>query len=72
MGRLYVLGADPKPDMKAPCDHSVTELSAGLAMAGMSYDDLILSLLADQVDILLRNDRGCPGHLRALLSNFDL
>lgn len=70
IGRLHVLEANPKPDLKAPSDNGVTSLiAAGLSQYGMSYDDLILSLLADRLDIILRQGRGAPDHLRALLTN---
>jgi len=69
-GRLHVLEANPKPDLKAPVENGVTSLiAAGLSQYGMSYDDLILSLLADRLDIILRRGRGAPDHLRALLTN---
>lgn len=71
-GRLHVLEANPKPDLKAPAENGVTSLiTAGLDQYGMSYDDLILSLLADRLDIILRQGRGAPDHLRALLTNYE-
>ena len=68
-GQLFVLETNPKPDLKAPTDDGVTSLIAeGLAQCGMSYDDLILSLIADRVDLLLRERRGSAGHLVELLT----
>jgi D-alanine-D-alanine ligase len=66
-GELYVLEANPKPDLKAP-SHGVTSLiSAGLAEAGMDYDDLILSLMADRLDFLFAHRRGSIKHIIDLL-----
>ena len=68
-GRLFVLETNPKPDLKAPTEDGVTSLIAeGLTQCGMSYDDLILSLIADRVDLLLRQRRGSAGHLVELLT----
>ena len=49
---LYVLEANPKPDLKVPGQHVTGIIGAGLAPEGMSYDDLIFSLLADKIDLL--------------------
>lgn len=69
-GRLNVLEANPKPDLKAPVEGGVTSLIAeGLAECGMSYDDLILSLIADRLDLVLMQRRGSADHLQALLTN---
>lgn len=71
-GRLFVLEANPKPDLKAPTASGVTSLIAeGLKECGMQYDDLILSLLADRLDVILRQSRGCPNHLRSILTNYE-
>ena len=56
-GMLYVLEANPKPDLKAPSQHVTSLICAGLEHEGMSYDDLILSLLADKVDLLFGKRR---------------
>jgi D-alanine-D-alanine ligase len=62
-GQLYILEANPKPDLKQPA-HGVTSLiAAGLPEAGMSYDDLILSLLADRFDYLQTHHRGAVQHI---------
>ncbi len=68
-GQLFVLETNPKPDLKAHTSDGVTSLIAeGLAECGMSYDDLILSLGADRVDLLLRQRCGSAGHLVNLLT----
>jgi D-alanine-D-alanine ligase len=51
-GELYVLEANPKPDLKAPGKQVTSIICAGIVQEGMSYDDLILSLLADKIDLL--------------------
>jgi D-alanine-D-alanine ligase len=51
-GRLFVLEANPKPDLAAPKSGSTSLICAGLAQYGMTYDDLILSVLADQLAVL--------------------
>lgn len=63
-GRLYVLEANPKPDLKAPDGNGVTGIiCAGLAQEGMTYDDLIQSLLADRLDLLFSTRRDTLGTL---------
>ena len=51
-GQLFVLEANPKPDLAAPTVTSTSLICAGLARYGMSYDDLILSVLSDRVATL--------------------
>jgi D-alanine-D-alanine ligase len=48
-GELYVLEANPKPDLAAPRATSTSLICAGLDRYGMNYDDLVLSILADRV-----------------------
>ena len=63
-GKLFVLETNPKPDLKAPSEDGGTNLiAAGLAAAGMSYDDLILSLFADRIDSLMSRWRGTTNHI---------
>jgi D-alanine-D-alanine ligase len=52
-GRVHILEANPKPDLKRPQDDVVSLMAAGLPQQGMDYDDLILSLLADRIYSLL-------------------
>ncbi|MGI9387989.1 MAG: hypothetical protein ACR2OX_11215, partial [Methyloligellaceae bacterium] len=71
-GALYVLEANPKPDLTSPTKDGVTSLIAeGLVHCGMSYDDLILSLISDRIDLLLRRRRGSVGHLIRLLTDLE-
>lgn len=66
-GKLFVLEANPKPDLRKPTAGVTSIVSAGLFEAGMEYDDLILSLLADRLDFLFAHRRGAVGHLSDLL-----
>jgi D-alanine-D-alanine ligase len=50
---MFVLEANPKPDLKAPAPGVTSLVSIGLEQHGMTYDDLILSLFANRVERLL-------------------
>lgn len=52
-GNMFILEANPKPDLKAPVQGQTSLVSIGLAEHGMSYDDLILSVFANRVDRLI-------------------
>lgn len=64
---LFVLEANPKPDLKAPTPGASSIIALGLQAEGMSYDDLIYSLLADRVDVLLSRRRGTVEGLLRLI-----
>ncbi|MGI9417013.1 MAG: D-alanine--D-alanine ligase family protein [Geminicoccaceae bacterium] len=66
-GDLYVLEANPKPDLAAPVDNLTSIVGAGLKAEGMTYDDLILSLIADRIDMLFTERRAVVSHLADLL-----
>ena len=66
-GVLHVLEANPKPDLKQPTEQATSLVCAGLPAVGMNYDDLILSLFADRLDLLFSQRRGMVTHLTALL-----
>lgn len=66
-GDLYVLEANPKPDLAAPVENRTSIVCAGLEREGMSYDDLVLSLIADRIDVLFSERRAVVDHLTALL-----
>jgi D-alanine-D-alanine ligase len=66
-GKLYILEANPKPDLKRPSEGVTSLICAGLPEAGMDYDDLIYSLLADRLSLLLRHRRGTIVHIVDLL-----
>jgi len=65
-GRLFILEANPKPDLKAPSESVTSLVCAGLDDHGMDYDDLILSLLAERVDVLVNHPLMAVRHLREL------
>ena len=66
-GKLHVLEANPKPDLKAPADGVTSLVSIGLGEFGMTYDDLIMSIFADRVDVLLSERRGTADRLIRLI-----
>lgn len=53
-GELQLLEANPKPDLKRSSEQVASITCAGLAQRGMSYADLIVSILADRVTGLLK------------------
>ena len=56
-----VLEANPKPDLKRNDGSATSLVSAGLAALGMTYEDLVLSILANRVaDYLFRIPRAAP------------
>ena len=65
-GRLCILEANPKPDLKRPTNEATNLACAGLWAQNMDYDDLILSLLADRLDFLFNYRRRAIQHLTAL------
>jgi D-alanine-D-alanine ligase len=67
MGRLHVLEANPKPDLKAPTATQTSIIAEGLDEAGLGYDDLVHSLLADRIDVLFSQGRGTADGLLALV-----
>lgn len=52
-GQIYVLEANPKPDLKQPTENSFSFVAAGLGNFGMDYDDLINTLMVDRLRFLL-------------------
>jgi len=66
-GELYVLGADPKPELAKPTSRKASIVCVGLGLCGMDYDDLILSLIAERINLVFRQGRGSPHHLIELL-----
>lgn len=66
-GNMFVLEANPKPDLKAPTAEKTSLVCASLQTYGMSYDDLIFSLIADRIDLLFACRRGTVNELAKLL-----
>jgi hypothetical protein len=64
---LFVLEANPKPDLKRPGPNVTSLIAAGLPESGMDYDDLILSLFADRLDFLLTHRSENVAHLIDLM-----
>ena len=67
-GNLFILEANPKPDLKRPTRHVTSLIAEGLAESGMDYDDLILSLFADRLDFLMAHRRENIAHITDLLA----
>ena len=68
-GRMLVLEANPKPDLTFPTKDTTSLVCANLAAHGMSYDDLIMSLISDRIDLLFSQRRQSVAHLTALLKS---
>jgi D-alanine-D-alanine ligase len=66
-GNLYVLEANPKPDLKMPGPNVTSLVCIGLPRLGMTYDDLIMSVFADRIDVLLSERRGVADRLARLI-----
>jgi D-alanine-D-alanine ligase len=66
-GNMYILEANPKPDLKNTSKGVTSLVAAGLPEVGMSYDDLILSLFADRLDFLFNHRRASVQHILDLL-----
>src|SRR5262245_17628435 len=66
-GDLFILEANPKPDLKRPTKDVTSLIAEGLPEAGMDYDDLILSLFADRLDFLMAHRRENIRHITDLL-----
>ncbi|NNG02801.1 MAG: D-alanyl-alanine synthetase [Inquilinus sp.] len=66
-GRMCILETNPKPDLKRPGDNITSLVCTELKQHGMDYDDLILSLLADRLDLLLGPQNRMPQHLLELV-----
>jgi D-alanine-D-alanine ligase len=66
-GQMHILEANPKPDLKQPDGEVTSIVCSGLADQNMDYDDLIFSLLADRLDLLLAQLRGRANHITDML-----
>jgi len=61
-GRLFVLEANPKPDLKRPGPGVTSLVAMGLAEQNMSYHDLVYGLLADRaVELLVQGPARLAG-----------
>jgi D-alanine-D-alanine ligase len=68
-GDLFVLEANPKPDLKSPSNGVTSLICAGLSKTGLSYDDLIMSLLCDRLFYLFNHGRESVRHVLDLLDS---
>ncbi len=66
-GNLFVLEANPKPDLKKPTENVTSLTCMGLPELGMDYNDLITGLLTDRLDYLLKYRKKCIKHIIELL-----
>jgi D-alanine-D-alanine ligase len=66
-GRLFVLEANPKPDLKAPEGTTTSLICAGLSRYGMGYDDLIMSIFANRVSEVLEDEDGISAAIDRLI-----
>ena len=67
-GVLRILEANPKPDLKRPTNCVTSLVAMGLEEYGMSYNDLLLGLLADRLDYLFSYNPGTIAHVVDLLT----
>lgn len=67
-GGLHVLEVNPKPDLTRPRGEKVPLAAMGLPGLGMSYEDLLLSLLMDRLRFYAAYRPGCLKHIPALRS----
>ena len=66
-GRMMVLEANPKPDLKRPDGKATSLVCAGLPEHRMSYEDLILSILVNRLaDYIFRIPKAAP-HLLEMM-----
>lgn len=67
-GNLNILEVNPKPDLKKSDENVISLVSMGLHLHGMTYNDLIYSMLVDRLyDILISKNDPRP-HISDLLS----
>ncbi len=66
-GRIHVLEANPKPDLKAAENGTISLIGAGIERYGMSYDDLILSIFANRAAAFLDDEAGISEAIERLI-----
>lgn len=67
-GKLQILEANPKPDLKRPDNKAVSLVCVGLGQRCMSYEDLVLSLLADRLEFYLAHRSASVQHIVKLMA----
>jgi D-alanine-D-alanine ligase len=66
-GRINVLEANPKPDLKAAENGTISLIGAGIERYGMTYDDLILSIFANRAAAFLDDEAGISDAVERLI-----
>ena len=66
-GKLHLLEANPKPDLKRTSEHEASITCRGLAQRKMSYADLIVSILAERLTVLLKTKKKDSAILKKLM-----
>lgn len=66
-GDLYILEANPKPDLARPQSGKISIVCKGLDEENMDYEDLILSLVIDRLHFLLQHRKKSIGHILDIL-----
>lgn len=61
-GKLFVLEANPKPDLQRPQDNQLNMVCHDLASEGMSYQDLIQSLVFNRLAYLCKHRPSTLAH----------
>lgn len=67
IGRMFILEANPKPDLKRPRNGVTSLTAAGLQKERMTYPDLIMGLLCDRIDYLMTHRSDIHSHLYRLV-----
>ncbi len=67
-GQLYILEANPKPDLKKPSQNVTSIVAQGLDEYKMTYEDLIFSLFGDRLDYLFTYHTHIIQHIIDLLN----
>lgn len=66
-GTLNVLEVNPKPDLKRPDETQTNLVSMGLGQAGLTYEELLLSLLVDRLYFCFAHRPHTVRHIAKLL-----
>lgn len=63
-GRMNVLEVNPKPDLARPAGNKISIVCKGLEQQGMTYEDLVVSILADRWSFLKTHRGYAVEHIR--------
>ena len=67
VGRMFILEANPKPDLKRPRNGVTSLTAAGLHKEHMTYPDLIMGLICDRIDYLMTHRSDIHPHFHRLV-----